>query len=638
MLPFRLLSRAVLLSAVLLAPLTSGAAQATPTASEPVAVPQDALSQANVEAFRTEHLALELSVDFKKKTLSGTAELQLKRLDDKADTLVLDTRDLSISAVETAKGSAGWKKTGFKLDAPVPVLGSALRIAMPEGANRVRVHYRTAPEASGLQWLSPALTAGKKQPMLFTQSQSIHARSWVPLQDTPGVRITYEARIHTPRQLRAVMSANNDPAAPLSGDYRFEMQERIPSYLLALAVGDLHFAVTGPRSGIYTEPAMLQKAASEFEDTEAMIASAEKLYGPYRWGRYDLLILPPSFPYGGMENPRLTFASPTVITGDKALVALVAHELAHSWSGNLVTNATWRDFWLNESFTSYCTNRIMEAVFGPVRADMERVQEAEELKRDLAEVPTEQLPLAAFAPPANPDNISSVIVYNKGSLFLYNLEQAFGRDVFDPVLRDWFNSHAFSSLTTEDFLTFLDEHLLKGREHIFSRVKAREWVYGSSLPADAVYPTSDVFNQVDALRTDWLAGRISAEQLPVADWNVLHWAYFLDQMPDTVTLEQLQALDAAHQLTDSSNGFLLKSWLPLAIAHGDPQVDAAAERHLIAVGRRYLIGDVYKALASTPEGLARAKAIYAKARGGYHPYTQGAIERVLTAAESPQKK
>lgn len=598
----------------------------TAHAEAPVA---DTHSYANTVDFRTEHLALDLTVDFQRKRLSGSAELRLQRLNAKATELVLDTRALTIESVQAASGSAAFKPTAFKLDAPSEILGSALRIAMPAGADRVRIRYHTAPTASGLQWLTPAQTAGKKHPLLFTQSQAIHARSWVPLQDTPGVRITYEARIRTPKTLRAVMSATNDPKAKLTGDYRFKMEERIPSYLLALAVGDLHFAETGPRTGIYTEPVMVAKAAKEFEDTEAMIVAAEKLYGPYRWGRYDLLILPPSFPYGGMENPRLTFASPTVITGDKALVSLVAHELAHSWSGNLVTNATWRDFWLNESFTSYCTNRIMEAVFGVERADMERVQEAEELRRDLPQVPAAQLALAPAKPGADAEEYSSVIAYNKGSLFLYNLERAYGRAVFDPFLKAWFNEHAFTSLTTEDFLAFLDERLLKANPGVVSEAKVREWIYGTALPADAIYPASDVYTKVDALRADFLAGRISAEALPVQGWNVLHWTYFLDQMPATVTLAQLQALDATHHLTDSPNAFLLKSWLPLAITHGDAGVKAATRRHLLGVGRRYLISDVYKALLKTEAGRAEAKAIYADAKAGYHPYTQGVIERLL---------
>jgi leukotriene-A4 hydrolase len=607
-------------------------------ASATAAPGPDPHSYANLDDFRTRHLALDLTADFDRKQLIGSATLDLERLNPQARTLVLDTRALVIRRVETATISGAFKPTRYRLSKADAVLGSALRIIMPADAIRVRVRYHTASTASGLQWLTPQQTAGKTQPMLFTQSEAIHARSWVPVQDSPGVRITYEARIHTPKALRAVMSASNDPDAPLTGDFRFTMEQPIPSYLLALAVGDLHFAATGShagtstvaRTGIYTEPVMLQKAAREFEDTEAMIEQAERLYGPYQWGRYDLLILPPSFPYGGMENPRLTFASPTVVVGDKSLVSLVAHELAHSWSGNLVTNARWRDFWLNEGFTSYATNRIMEAVFGPERADMERVQEAEELRRDFAEVPDDQKPLAPKTVLQDPDDVAQIVVYNKGSLFLYNLERAYGRAVFDPFLKSWFTEHAFTSQTSEAFFDFLKQRLLQANPGVMTEAEAHAWIFDAPIPADAVFPHSEVFAKVDAVRTDWLAGRLAVSDLPVADWNVLHWTYFLDQMPASVTTAQLTALDAAKHLTQSQNGFLLRSWLTLAIRHRVPGLEAATERHLVTVGRRYLIGDVYEALAE--QDLPRAQAIFAKARLGYHPYTQNKIAAILRQA------
>jgi aminopeptidase N len=277
---------------------------------------------------------------------------------------VLDTRDLDIQKAESSRDGSSWANALFSLAPPDKILGSALSITLPDDATRVRISYTTRPQASGLQWLDPPQTAGKKDPFLFTQSEAIHARSWIPLQDSPQVRITYRAHVRTPKNLMAVMSANNDLKAARDGDYEFEMPQPIPSYLIALAVGDLFFAPISPRTGIWAEPPVVGKAAREFADLEAMIRAAEELFGPYHWDRYDVLVLPPSFPFGGMENPRLTFATPTVLAGDKSLVALVAHELAHSWAGNLVTNATWRDFWLNEGFTVYLERRIVEKVFG----------------------------------------------------------------------------------------------------------------------------------------------------------------------------------------------------------------------------------------------------------------------------------
>jgi leukotriene-A4 hydrolase len=331
---------------------------------------QDFHSYANPAAVRVRHVDLDWNVLFDQKMLKGTAVLTVDRM-SLNEPLILDTRDLNIEKVETSADGRSYLPATFTIGANDKILGAPLTIPLPAKATRVRINYSTSPGASGMQWLEPAQTAGKKEPFVFTQSQAIHARSWIPLQDTPAVRVTYTARVRTPRQLIAVMSAENLSGAARDGAYSFRMRQPIPSYLIALAVGDLRFQRLGPRTGVYAEPSVIGLAAKELSDTEKMVVATERLYGPYRWGRYDILVLPPSFPYGGMENPRLTFATPTILAGDKSLVSLVAHELAHSWSGNLVTNATWRDFWLNEGFTTYLERRILEAVYGHAREEME---------------------------------------------------------------------------------------------------------------------------------------------------------------------------------------------------------------------------------------------------------------------------
>ena len=346
---------------------------------------------------------------------------------------------------------------------PTPAFGSALRVTVPANADRVRITYASSPSAKGLQWLTPAQTSGKKQPFLFSQAQAIQARSFIPLQDTPAVRMTYDATIRVPKDLVAVMAAEATPGEKGSGVFRFRMPQAIPSYLIALAVGDLTFKAMSDRTGVWAEPAMVDAAAKEFEDTERMIKTTEALYGPYRWGRYDLLVLPPSFPFGGMENPRVTFATPTVIVGDKSLVALVAHELAHSWSGNLVTNATWSDFWLNEGFTTYLERRIVEVVYGKRLADMERIIGLRDLAQARADAtaPGDRT-LQPDLKGRDPDDAYSVVPYEQGALFLSFLEAKFGRETFDQFLRRWFDEHAFQSVSTEQFLAFLTKHLLLG--------------------------------------------------------------------------------------------------------------------------------------------------------------------------------
>src|SRR5262245_30342751 len=387
---------------------------------------RDTHSFSNPDQIRVRHLDLDCDVLFDQKILKGTATLDLdRRVNSGSPPLVLDTSKLQIEKVEVSSDGSSYAEAKFALGEHDPILGSPLTIATPLTAAKVRIRYSTSPEASALQWLYPAQTAGKKKPFLFTQSQAIHARSWIPLQDTPGVRMSYTARVRTPKDLLAVMSAVNDPDAPRNGEYSFRQRAPIPSYLIALAVGDLQFRPIGNRTGVYAEPQVVDRAAKEFEDTEKMLRAAQELYGPYRWGRYDLLVLPPSFPFGGMENPGLTFATPTILAGDKSLVSLVAHELAHSWSGNLVTNATWSDFWLNEGFTVYVERRILEKVYGRRREEMEAALGLQELEREIAKLPERDQILHIDLKGRDPDDGVTNVPYEKGALLLRSLEEKF---------------------------------------------------------------------------------------------------------------------------------------------------------------------------------------------------------------------
>ncbi|HEX4896461.1 MAG TPA: M1 family metallopeptidase [Solimonas sp.] len=603
-------------------------ARNTPVAGDPH-------SYANTGAFRTTHLALDLRVDFAQKRLAGSATLDLARVGTGAPELVLDTRELEIQKVEAGLGET-WTRTTFRLEPADPILGSALRIALPAQATRVRVHYRTQPGASGLQWLAPAQTADRKYPFLFTQSQAIHARSWIPLQDTPSVRAPYSARIRTPKNLLAVMSADNDTGTARDGDYRFTMPQAIPSYLIALAVGDLEFRATGPRSGVYAERSVVKAAAKEFEDTEKMIARCEAIFGPYRWGRYDLLILPPSFPYGGMENPRLTFASPTVIAGDKSMVSLVAHELAHSWSGNLVTNAAWQDFWLNEGFTNHLTYRVMEEVYGKDRAQQERALGANDLRETLAQTADRRdRSLMPDLRGRDPDDGVTDVPYEKGALFLAYLEAKFGRARFDAFLRKWFDAHAFQSVRTQDFLAFLDRELLSQAGAPVSAAKVNEWVQGDTMPADTVWPASTAFATVDRARDSWLAGKVGAADLGAKRWSPRQWQYFLDTLPTGIDQEALIDLDETYGLTGSRNAVRASRWYRAALANDYSPVYPAIDTYLRKVGRMLLIRPIYKELARTPDGREFALEIFADARKGYHPIAVDAVEKTLAASPAP---
>ncbi len=614
-------------------PEAGAQAPAAPAAAAEKVVDEHSFSQP--DKVRTSDLALDLAVDFDKKQISGTATYALDWLDKSATQLVLDTRDLTIDKAEGLAADGKWEPLKFALSDKDKVLGSALTIEAPTRPAKVRVTYATSPEASGLQWLAPSMTEGKQQPFMFSQSQQIHARSWVPLQDTPQIRFTYSAHVTAPANAMVLMSADNDPAAARDGDYSFKMPQKIPSYLLAIAAGDLVFKKIGDRSGVWAEPAMVDKATTEFEDTEKMIDAAEGLYGPYRWGRYDLLVLPPSFPYGGMENPRLTFATPTVIVGDKSLVSLVAHELAHSWSGNLVTFATDKDSWLNEGTTTYVQSRITEALYGKDMADMEEVIDRDELKQEFATIDP-KLQRLSLKPGtlADPDDQSSATVYTKGAWFLQFLEKRFGREVFDPWLKGYFDHFAFQSITTSQFRDYLKANLIDKHPNVVTMQEVDQWLYEPGIPANAPKVESGKFSTVNAARIAWQGSAKLPDKSITDAWGTQEWVHFIEGMPETLKQEQLAQLDGAYHFTGTANGEIAMRWYPLAERSGYAAAREEMGKFLERVGRRKLILPIYKALVATPDGLAFAEQVFAKAKPGTHPITAGSVEAIIDGAKA----
>jgi aminopeptidase N len=593
---------------------------------------RDAHSFSNPHQVKVRHLDLELDVLFEERTLHGVVVLSLDRF-DKAQPLILDTTDLRIMKVEVSANGVDYLPASFSLGQAHPILGAPLTIELPGEANHVRIDYFTSPGATGLQWLEPLQTAGKKRPFMFTQSETIHARSWIPLQDSPQVRVTYRALVRTPRDLLAVMSAANNPQVLGAGAYDFVMPQPIPSYLIALAVGELAFAPLGQRSGIYAEPPIVETASKEFADTEKMMEAIEHLYGPYLWGRYDMLVLPPSFPLGGMENPRLTFVTPTILAGDKSLVSLIAHELAHSWSGNLVTNATWSDFWLNEGFTVYVERRVLEEVYGRQREEMEAALGRQVLEEEMAALDERREVLHIDLKCHDPEECLTKVPYEKGALFLRQLEETFGRARFDQFLRGYFNHFAFQSITTSDFVAYLEKNLLEQDPRLASLIPITQWLYQPGLPASAPRPSSDAFTRIERQSEMWLQREITAQQLQTTSWTSHEWLHFLRCLPKRLGPEKMQQLDRAFHLTSSGNSEIAHQWLLMAVRnHYEPASERLTE-FLLITGREKLIKPLYEELARSTEGKQRAAAIYSKARPTYHPLVITKVDKILAWKE-----
>ena len=621
--------RLVSILAVSLAAACMQADQAAVDDSQLPALPPDQHSHAQPEEARVTHVSLDLTPDFATKRIAGVARLTIERSAG-ADSVVLDIRDLSLKRVMDAKGTP----LAFNVGAAKEFIGAPLSIALPATGDTIVIDYETSPDAAAVQWLAPAQTAGGKLPFLFTQGQAILTRTWVPTQDGPGTRQTYDAVVHVPSGMRAVMSAEHagteaeKDSAGLSV-FRFRMPHPIPPYLIALAVGDLAFRPIGTNTGVYAEPSVVDRAAAEFTEVDQMIAAAEKLYGPYRWGRYDLLVLPPAFPFGGMENPMLTFATPTILAGDKSLVSLVAHELAHSWSGNLVTNANWEDFWLNEGFTTYIESRIMEEVRGKPYADMLRQLGRQDMLAAVddaggAQAADTRLRLALTG--RDPGVGMTDIAYEKGAAFLQTIESVVGRERLDAFLKDYFDHFAFQPMSSERMVAYMRQNLLSEEEA--NRIGLQAWIFEPGIPANIVPVQSEAFAAVEQKVNAWKGGA-AASTLDTSKWSTQEWLHFLRALPDTIPAERLRDLDNTFKLSTSGNSEILFAWLRKAIANRYEPAFPALEKFLTSQGRRKFVAPLYADLAGTDWGKRMAMDIYRRARPTYHSVATGTIDATL---------
>lgn len=578
----------------------------------------------NADSIAATHVDLDLQVDMQAKNIKGIASWQIANPKGIRQ-FILDNNGLQIDSV-----FCDGKRCAFGFGVQDEHLGRALIIPVSKTTKTVTIHYKSSENAKALQWLDASQTSGKKYPFLYTQSESIYARTWVPCPDGPGIRFTYKARVQVPKGMLAVMSASGNPSQINdSGIYHFNMDIAIPAYLMALAVGDIRFKSVSEHTGVYAEPEMIDRAQWEFADMPKMVQTAEALYGPYRWGRYDVIVLPPGFPIGGMENPKLTFCTPTVIAGDRSLVNLIAHELAHNWSGNLVTNKTWNDTWMNEGFTVYFERRISEALNGKDYADMLWELGYQDLEAAVSDFGKDSRMtwLKGNLKGADAEGALNDIPYEKGSLFLLLLERSVGRARWDAFLKQYFATHAFRSITTEAFLEYLDKNLLKGDSALYHKINIPAWVYGPGIPSNTPRPDQVRFSKVDEVRKAFLAGTPAA-QLHTSGWTTHEWLHFLRKLPKPLSPEQMANLDNAYAFTHSRNSEIAFQWFITAIAAAYDKALPEMERFLSVTGRQKFILPLYEAMKEEGKSTL-ATSLYTKYRPNYHPLAQGKLDKLL---------
>jgi leukotriene-A4 hydrolase len=565
-------------------------------------------------------LFLDITVNFDKQIIEGVANWDIKNPGG-VDKIIFDTKGLNIKKVLVDNKH----EAHFLFGKTDDLLGASLEVPITKKTKRVSIYYNTTDKSEALQWLNPQQTAGKKHPYLFTQGEAILTRTWIPCQDTPGKRVTYSAKVKVPKDLMPLMSATNPVKKNETGVYTFSMKQPIPTYLIALAVGDLEYRAIGKRTGVYTEPVTIEKAAKEFVDIEKMLIAAEKLYGSYKWQKYDVIVLPPSFPFGGMENPRLTFATPTILAGDKSLTSLIAHEMAHSWSGNLVTNATWNDFWLNEGFTVYFERRIMEELYGREYTEMLALLGYQELFEEAEGLPSNDTKLKLDLCNRNPDDGMTQIAYEKGAFFLRLLEEKGGREKFDVFLKNYFSKHAFQTMTTEAFVLYLNKEFIS-KYNI--DINVNEWIYEKGIPSNISKVYSDKFLNVEKSIEQWTKSG-SVENIPYATWSTHERIHFIRHLPKAMEISKMQALDKSFGLTTSGNSEILAEWFKVAIANKYSDSYAKLEEFLVNVGRRKFLRPLYAEMVKSEEGKKMALDIYKKARPNYHSVATGTMDAML---------
>ncbi|KAG7387963.1 putative leukotriene A-4 hydrolase (LTA-4 hydrolase) (Leukotriene A(4) hydrolase) [Phytophthora pseudosyringae] len=629
---------------------------ATPAAAAPAALSLRSQSFANLDEVLYRHLQWTLAIDFERRQLQGFAEYTFAYTGTaKCPVLILDTQFLMIASVSVD----GVNVDSFHLTDQHSVFGRALSVPISSLSTTVRVSYTTSAQSSGLQWLSPLLTAGKEHPFLFTQCQAIHARSVVPCPDTPAAKFTYSATVTVPQWCTVLMSAiahgyvkNSDREQTKKWTFRQDVP--IPSYLLAIAAGEMESVELSSRSRVWAEPRVVTRAAHEFAQTEAFLKAAEEITGQeYLWKRYDLVCLPPSFPYGGMENPCLTFVTPTLLAGDRSLADVVAHEIAHSWTGNLVTNATWSDFWLNEGWTVWLERKIVAKIHNdPKTYDLKAALGMRGLVEAIQAFGASH-PYTALVPNSegvDPDDVFSRVPYEKGFNFLHYLSTVVGSDEFDSFAQAYIQKFKFQTVTSQDFRTFFEKHFA-AQPAWLSQIDWEGWFFSTGMPLIENKFDTSMISQVRALgekmttTSDDKKWAEVMEPRTLRKWPASLWILLLDTLlllqtssQVRLTATHMDAIDAfAHNhLSTTHNSELRFRWFTLSLRSCNLRVLDRTVDFLKEQGRMKFVRPLFRDLCVTL-GVVRGAAIFEDCKSRYHPIAAKMIQRDIESMQASKK-
>nr|XP_054751062.1 leukotriene A-4 hydrolase-like [Lytechinus pictus] len=608
---------------------------------------KDPNSVSNISGIITKHISIEWNINFKEKIFTGDVKLTLETLQDGVANLILDTSsNLCIS--EVSDDATGEKLT-FEVKEPLGALGSPLNIRLPSSAQSkgsklcIKISYKTSSSASAIGWLEPSQTAGKQFPYLYSQCQAIHARSILPCQDSPSVKATYDAKVTVPCDLVCLMSAVRTGEEPCAIDnslktYTFRQTVPMPSYLIAIVVGALESRQIGPRSRVWSEKEFVDRAAFEFSETEHMLATAESLLGPYVWGQYDLLILPPSFPYGGMENPCLTFVTPTLLAGDRSLANVVAHEISHSWTGNLVTNCSWEHFWLNEGFTVFVERKILGRMNSEKHRQFAFIGGWKELYNSVSKYGEEhkftQL-LPSLEGGIDPDDAFSSVPYEKGSCFLFYLETLVGINEFEGYLKAYIDKFKYRSLTTQDWKDFFLEYFHeKAAAGVFDCVEWDKWFFAPGMPPIKPKYDTCLVDHCTELCEKWSQVGESNFEKSTGDLESMSPSQkieFLAQLllKKPLTYNLIQEMQGIYDMDKYTNAEIRFRWLRLRIKAGDESAIDSALKMATEAGRMKFTRVLFRDLYAFPSARQKAVDTFLAERHNMHPISAKTVAKDL---------